>query len=283
MTNTISVIIPTYNRVDTLHRAVKSVLNQTYPISEIIICDDGSDDDSFESISSLNSPIVRWINCGRNGRPAIPRNIGIKESKSSWIAFLDSDDEWLPDKIKKQFDVLLDENCLAVCSNAYRIINEINHGPYLNILQKKIGFDSLLHTNFIICSSVLIHKSLINKIPGFSEVEDLRTGQDYDLWLKISVHSNFYYVNTPLLKYYDNPNNSIRKFSNSFKRTTKEIVFNSFKIWLDNTLTMPPLYNIKKFSRAQKNTFIYKIESLYLRLLSRIVYEFRHFLGGYKR
>jgi glycosyltransferase involved in cell wall biosynthesis len=261
--------------VDTLLRAVNSVLNQTYPIMEIIVCDDGSDDNSSELILKLNNPIVRWINCGRNGRPAIPRNIGIKESKGDWIAFLDSDDEWLPEKIEKQFEVLTAKESHAICSNAYRIVNEVNHGPYLNIFQRKIGFNSLLHTNFIICSSVLIHRSLMTKITGFSQDEKLRGIEDYDLWLKISVYTDFIYVKTPLLKYFDNPSTSIRKYSNSIIGTTKELVFSSFMIWIENLTTSPPLYNHNKLRSAVYNKNTYKLGSFFYVLLNKFYFYMR--------
>src|ERR1700739_3316319 len=98
----VSVIIPTYNRQNTLLRAVKSVLQQTYTVHEILICDDGSDDDSKKIITELKSEKIKWLDCGKNGMPSIPRNKGIQYSTGDWIAFLDSDDEWLPNKTETQ-------------------------------------------------------------------------------------------------------------------------------------------------------------------------------------
>lgn len=83
-------------------KAVTSALNQSYSVHEILICDDGSTDNSKELISNLNNPKIKWIDSGKNGRPAIPRNIGIKNAEGNWIAFLDNDDEWLPYKLEKQ-------------------------------------------------------------------------------------------------------------------------------------------------------------------------------------
>ena len=73
----VSVIIPTYNRQKTLHRAISSVLNQTYPIHELIICDDGSTDDSKLLVEQFKDQRIKWLDCGRNGMPSIPRNKGI--------------------------------------------------------------------------------------------------------------------------------------------------------------------------------------------------------------
>ena len=104
MTIKISVIIPTFNRGQTtLLAAINSALNQTYKPFEIIVCDDGSTDNT-KNILDLNyiSNQIRYIYCGKNGRPSIPRNIGIKKAKGNWIAFLDSEDIWLQNKLETQ-------------------------------------------------------------------------------------------------------------------------------------------------------------------------------------
>ena len=82
----ISVIIPTYNRGNsTLTKAIESALNQTYMPFEILVCDDGSSDNTYDVIKSLNNPKIKYIDCGRNGRPSVPRNIGIKRSKETGL------------------------------------------------------------------------------------------------------------------------------------------------------------------------------------------------------
>lgn len=99
----ISVIIPTWNRAETLGKAISSALNQTFPPFEIVVCGvDGSPDQ--EIFNLINDPRMRWIEGGRDGLASIPRNRGIKASRGEWLAFLDSDDEWLPDKLEKQLE-----------------------------------------------------------------------------------------------------------------------------------------------------------------------------------
>jgi len=93
MTETVSVVIANYNRSDMLVKAIQSALEQTYSVLEILVCDDGSTDDSREKVKALNNEKVQWIDSGKNGRPAIPRNIGLSKSKGDWIAILDNDDE----------------------------------------------------------------------------------------------------------------------------------------------------------------------------------------------
>ncbi|HKK53946.1 MAG TPA: glycosyltransferase family A protein [Patescibacteria group bacterium] len=99
----ISVIIPTYNRANFLPRAIKSVLNQTFKDFELIIVDDGSTDNTKEVINNYlkNDDRIKYIYQQNSGGPPKPKNTGIKIAKGEYIAFLDSDDEWFKDKLKK--------------------------------------------------------------------------------------------------------------------------------------------------------------------------------------
>ena len=117
----ISVIIPTFNRANSyLLRAINSVLSQSYKPLEILICDDGSTDNTKAIIDSLDSNLVKYLYCGRNKRPSVPRNIGIKKAKGNWIAFLDSDDYWYENKLEVQVKILKKESTInAICSNAH--------------------------------------------------------------------------------------------------------------------------------------------------------------------
>ncbi|MBK8586703.1 MAG: glycosyltransferase family 2 protein [Bacteroidetes bacterium] len=83
MTETVSVVIANYNRSDMLVKAIQSALEQTYSVLEILVCDDGSTDDSREKVQALNNEKVKWIDSGKNGRPAIPRNIGLSRVKGT--------------------------------------------------------------------------------------------------------------------------------------------------------------------------------------------------------
>ncbi len=97
----ISVIIPVYNREDTITNCLESVIKQTYAPAEIIVIDDNSTDDTIKQINKFNDKII-ILNTEQQSGAQTARNIGIKAAKSDWIAFLDSDDEWLPNKIEKQ-------------------------------------------------------------------------------------------------------------------------------------------------------------------------------------
>ncbi|MBC7888542.1 MAG: glycosyltransferase family 2 protein [Ferruginibacter sp.] len=241
MNERVSVIIPTFNRQHTLLRAINSALQQTYPVYEILICDDGSDDNSKDIISELNNPRIKWLDCGKNGWPSIPRNKGIKAAIGEWIAFLDSDDEWLPNKIEIQINLLKETNSQAVSCNAFRIVEEKNKGPYLSYKGKSIAFKDFLSANNNICSSVLLSKNLLEKAFLFPEEKEYMAMEDYVLWLRISTKTNFSYIKEPLLKYYDNPKSPIRNLYTYFWQIRK-VAFAGFSEWMDkNKIILHPL------------------------------------------
>src|SRR3989304_3363777 len=174
----VSVIIPTWNRANIVVKAIKSVLNQTLPPLEILVCDDGSIDDTFEIVKSIKNKRIKWIAGAHSGLPAVPRNRGIKESRGEWLTFLDSDDEWLPKKLEKQLALAKRLDCLAVCCNAYSVDAEGKRKKYLAYSKETIDFFDLLKANHVICSTAVIHRSLISKCLGFPENKNLKAIED---------------------------------------------------------------------------------------------------------
>ncbi len=229
---TVSVIIPTWNRADTLEKAVRSVLRQTFPPLEVLVCDDGSTDSSRERVRLIGDDRVRWLEGIRGGRPAIPRNRGIGESRGDWVAFLDDDDEWLPDKLEKQILLAEKLGSRAICSNANRSVSGHSIGKYLAWERDCITFDELLQVNLVICSSVLVHKSLFTRANGFPEDPRLMALEDYALWLRIATLGSFAYVAEPLVVYHDNPQQSIRAKGQG-KWEQRRTVFSDLLCWLE--------------------------------------------------
>lgn len=180
----ISVVIPCFNRKNTLSRSIDSVINQTYKPFEIIVVDDGSTDGTRDFI--LNSyPNIRYFFQPKKGVSSA-RNKGIRESSSNWIAFLDSDDEWLPQKLEKQKNQLEKHSGIFISHT-----NEIwiRNGVRVNQMKKhqKYGgyiFDKCLDICRMSPSSVLIHNRVLEDIGLFDE--KLQVCEDYDLWLRIS-------------------------------------------------------------------------------------------------
>ncbi len=227
----ISVVIPNYNRCNELLRAVKSVLSQTYPVLEVIICDDGSTDNSKSQIAALNNPKLIWVDCGKTGGPAIPRNTGIKLSRGNWVAFLDNDDEWKPEKIEKQINALKRQKLGAVCSNASQIRAGVDRGSYLDYRKEQVNLTDLMLRNCIICSTAMVNKQLLVDTSLFPEGKEFIAIEDYALWLRLSTRTDFVFLNETLINYFDNFETSIRtKYSDSW--LIFGIVFNDFKKWL---------------------------------------------------
>lgn len=237
----ISVIIPTWNRADCISKAINSVLAQTLPAYEVLICDDGSNDNTKEIIDSFPSDIVKWIEGPRGGCPAIPRNRGIRKAKGDWIAFLDSDDEWLPEKLQYQIENLSSTGGEAACTNASRLVPSIGQvGRVISHSKSEIVLNDLLDDNKIICSSVLINRKLLDKIGFFPETHNLKVGEDYSLWLRATSITNFQYLDEPLVIYSDDPTDSARAFSPGYWFQRRQVFSNYFGwYWTHNQVGLP--------------------------------------------
>lgn len=118
----VSVIVPTWNRAHLLKRVIQGAFNQSVTPLEILVSDDGSVDDSEKIVKSINNNRVKWINGMHAGLPAVVRDKGIKIAKGEWITFLDSDDWWKKDKLKKQLELVKKLQVKAACSSAYVVI-----------------------------------------------------------------------------------------------------------------------------------------------------------------
>ena len=196
----ITVIIPTYNRSHLLARAVQSVLEQTLPATEIIIVDDGSTDNTAELITQRFSQ-CRYIQQPNMGVSAA-RNSGIESASGEWLAFLDSDDEWLPGKLQAQVDLLHKHPEIRICHTEEIWIR---NGKRVNQMKKhaKSGghiFKNCLPLCVISPSSVMIHSSLFAEIGTFDE--ELPACEDYDLWLRICANNPVAFVERPQINKY---------------------------------------------------------------------------------
>ena len=208
----ISVIIPTYNRCDLLKRAINSVIKQTITPKEIIIVDNSSTDQTYQMVSSLFPEINYFIEKKRGVSAA--RNKGILESKSKWIAFLDSDDAWKPTKLEKQMEYSLFNQ------DKYRIIHTdetwYRNKKFLNQLKKhkKSGgniFKNSLQLCCISPSSVVLKKQIFDDYGLFDE--NLEVCEDYDMWIRITSKEEVGFLDSPLvLKYGGHSDQLSKKF-----------------------------------------------------------------------
>jgi len=193
----ISVIVPTYNRKNFLKKAIDSVKNQTKPPAEIIIIDDGSNDGTDQMVAR-DYPELKYFWQGNSGISSA-RNLGIKNSSGDWIAFLDSDDEWLPKKLEVQSEEIEKNPELCIChSNEIWIRNGRRVNP--KKIHQKFGgyiFEKCLPLCVISPSSVIIHRSIFKQYGDFDT--SLPACEDYDLWLRICAFLPVLYIDEPLI------------------------------------------------------------------------------------
>lgn len=196
----VSVIIPTYNRKHTLGKALDSVLVQEEIPFEVIIVDDGSTDGTFDFVQS-HYPQVTLLT-QKNLGPSAARNHGIKQSRGEWIAFLDSDDEWLPGKLRAQLSFFANNPSVRICqTEEIWIRNGIRVNPMKK--HKKISgniFESSLALCLVSPSCSMIHRELLDEVGLFDE--SLPACEDYDLWLRIAAKHSFGLIETPYVVRY---------------------------------------------------------------------------------
>jgi len=191
----VSVIIPTFNRAILLKKAIESVLSQTYEDFELVVVDDGSEDDTTALVSSFAG--VRYIRQDNKG-PAAARNLGIKESAGDLVAFLDSDDWWDREKLAAQVHEM-QQNPSFIISHTHEVWYK--NGRLLNQRKKHEKFpgyifDKCLALCVVSMSTAMVRRGLFDKIGLFDE--GLPCCEDYDFWLRTGVKHPFLLIDRPL-------------------------------------------------------------------------------------
>ena len=229
---TVSVIIPTWNRAHTLEAAVRSALAQSHPPIEVLVCDDGSEDGSRACVEGIGDGRVHFLAGAHCGKPALVRNRGIASARGEWLAFLDSDDTWQAEKLALQLRQATTLRCLAACSDAHRVLPDgRTRGVLLGLSETRLSLRRLLRSNFVICSSALIHRSLLERTGGFPEDAALVAAEDYALWLRVATLTDFALVASPLVGYRDDPAASIRGRDPAAEQRRTRAVFASYLRW----------------------------------------------------
>jgi glycosyltransferase involved in cell wall biosynthesis len=199
----VSVIVITYNRSKLVGAAITSVLNQTFQDFELIVVDDASTDDTAEVLQTFNDQRIRYIRHETNRREAAARNTGIQNSKSEYIAFLDDDDEWLPEKLQKQVNLLDSRPTIVgvVYTGSFQI-DRATGKRLLHIVPRRRGnvFQDILIQNWVTLSTVLVRRACFDEVGLFDE--SIPFGLDYDMWIRISREFQFEYIADPLVNYY---------------------------------------------------------------------------------
>jgi glycosyltransferase involved in cell wall biosynthesis len=287
----VSIIVPTYNREVFLERALGSALSQTFQDYEILVIDDASTDNTKGLVDRLQNGRIRYFRMDKNGGQCIARNFGIGKSNGRFIAFLDSDDEWLPTKLEKQVHLLSEnEKAGAVYCGSYNMDDRTGNKDLISSKDYKRGnitMDLLAGLCPPSPSLFMVRSEIIKEVKLFDE--HLITFVDVDLWLRISQKYEFDFVDEPLVIKHDHSEDQY--ISNFNKRSKGLILFtqkwesymieksgrrnyhrlrsNLVETILIPVLQFPPADFRSKYIRILKLFFLYKFSLRSLRLLAK--------------
>ncbi len=288
MLDLVSVVIPTYNRSEDLKRALDSVLSQTYKNFEVIVVDNNSTDGTDTMLESLNDQRIRLLKINNNGIIAASRNLGINASSGEWIAFLDSDDWWLPNKIEKSVyyinqgaDLTYHDMYLSYKKNQSFFFKKTKGRSLI----APIFYDLIRNGNPINNSSVLVKKSFLYEVGLFCTDKDIVAIEDYDAWLRISKNTeNFVKIPHTLGFYWcgggnvSNPKkvlSNLDAFCSRYKNSIVDLKLQNNICWVGYTKGRKK-YIIGEFDESliefkrifrMKSCFYYKVKSFIMIVL----------------
>jgi glycosyltransferase involved in cell wall biosynthesis len=203
MSPAVSIIVPTFNRLKYLRATMASVFEQTFQDWELLIADDGSDADTRAYLQRLDAPprvTVIWL--AHSGRPSVVRNAALRAAQGEFVAFLDSDDVWLPKKLETQIASLRSRTARRWSHTKFILVDESGNPtawqrtrawpvPEGWILEKLVKSQTVISV-----PSVVASRELLEQLGGFDE--ELVMCEDYDLWLRLAMHSEIDAIDEPL-------------------------------------------------------------------------------------
>ena len=288
MLDLVSVVIPTYNRSEDLKRALDSVLSQTYKNFEVIVVDNNSTDGTDTMLESLNDQRIRLLKINNNGIIAASRNLGINASSGEWIAFLDSDDWWLPNKIEKSV-YYINQGADLTYHDMY-----LSYKKSQNFFFKKtkgrslttpVFYDLICNGNPINNSSVLVKKSFLHEVGLFCTDKNMVAIEDYDAWLRISKNTENFVKIPHTLGYYwcgggnvSNPKkvlSTLDVFCDRYKNSIVDLKLQNNMCWVGYTKGRKK-YIIGEFDESliefkrifcMKSCFYFKVKSFIMIVL----------------
>lgn len=198
MNDLVSIIMPSYNTGRFIKETIESVLAQSYPTWELIIVDDCSTDDTDDVVSQyLADERIRYIKNDTNSGAAVSRNRALREAKGKWIAFLDSDDLWEPDKLQKQISFMRDNGYHFSYTNYIEIDEESNANGKSVTGPKRISKHGMYNYCWMGCLTVMYDADTV----GLIQIADIKKNNDYAMWLKVCKKANCYLLNETLARY----------------------------------------------------------------------------------
>ena len=237
LVNSVSVIIPTYNRLNEAKRAIESVISQSHKPLEIIVIDDGSDISVKNDLRLyLISKEIVLVELEHTGNPGYLRKIGIEAARGEWIAFLDDDDFWHPRKLEVQLKFARSINVGFVSTLAGSNFSPGDLFDFDRIDFKRITRRSMLSRNSITNSSVLVQKSLLQSIGGYADSDFVIGAEDYATWLRLLDFTSLIMV-SEVLTFYDR-SDTIGHLSSKFSnRYMQNIGVFDYLEWTQNNST----------------------------------------------
>ena len=222
----VSVIMPSHNHAEYIGESIHSVLHQTYKNIELIVINDNSTDNTEDAVRSFDNKTVKLYSFNSTGIVASARNYGLQKAEGDIIAFIDSDDIWLPNKLEVQLSHLSVQGTCCVASN-FIPIGDVkfcrNHLSFSsNEIYRDYTYDDIVLANPIMTSSLLTRKAYLDELGGFDENRCFRFIEDWELWLRISRIGNVRVLSEPLIKY---------RVVRQKNRDVRDISLNTLKIF----------------------------------------------------
>lgn len=193
----VSIIMPSYNTGRYIKETIQSVLDQTYKSWELIIVDDCSTDNTEEVVVSIKDERIKYFRNEKNSGAAVSRNRALREAKGRWIAFLDSDDLWMSEKLEKQISFMEKNGYSFSYTNYEEIDVDGNFTGYKITGPKKITKNGMFNYCWLGCLTVMYDRNVIGQI----QIEDIKKNNDYAMWLKVCKKANCYLLDEYLGKY----------------------------------------------------------------------------------
>jgi len=229
-----SVVIPTYNCGELLKKALVSVFTQTYQDFEIIVIDNSSTDNTKDVLKIFDKERLKVIELNNNGIIAISRNKGIENAIGEWIAFLDADDIWIPEKLEKVRNTIIDNSqAILFCHDEWYVVNgkrknRLRYGPAVKNFYERLLFEG----NCVSTSAVCLRRDIAINSCGFSERENFVTMEDYEYWIRLSELGDFFFINEVLGEWHIHSSNYS---SNAIIHAEAQIAVleHHFNLWLN--------------------------------------------------
>jgi glycosyltransferase involved in cell wall biosynthesis len=213
----VSVIVPTHNRPEFLKNTLNFICLQTYKNLQILVISNGFSKENQKIVKDFNDDRITFFEQENSGTPASPRNHGILQAKGTYVAFCDDDDIWIPNKIEKQVAILNNNLNYDACFSKMIRFND-KHEWTLQNEEGPADFKSLLYTNTIPISSLIVRKIFIDKMGSFKTSKQVGNSADYELVLRYSLNTKIYFLNEYLIKYWSGENRTTSlDFHNQFR------------------------------------------------------------------